>query len=372
MERIRFAERPLWRPHVERLGFGFHTIGGEPYWDETAAYRFTAAEIDGFDDLTAELQTMCLEAVGQVVASGNYDRLGLSHRACTLLEASWRRRDPALYGRFDLSYDGTSTPKLLEYNADTPTSLFEAAVIQWDWLEQVMPHADQFNSIHEKLIARWAALFSPGSRVHFTCLPENEEDRGTVDYLRDTAMQGGVIAPFLEIGDIGHDGRRFVDFQDQPISTLFKLYPWEWMMGDEFAADIGPSGLRLIEPAWKMILSNKALMVLLWEMFPGHPALLPASFSASDIQGPIVKKPLFSREGANVALMGVGGDQTVPGPYGAEGFIYQAAAPLPCIAGNYPVIGSWVIGDKPAGLGIREDLTPITTDASRFLPHYFQ
>ncbi|MFD2263216.1 glutathionylspermidine synthase family protein [Lacibacterium aquatile] len=372
MERVRFAERPMWRSRVERLGFGFHTIGGEPYWDETAAYRFTAAEIDGFDDLTAELHGMCLQIVDSIVTSGDFDRLGLSPRACALITASWRRGDPALYGRFDFSYDGRTTPKLLEYNADTPTSLFEAGVIQWDWLEQVKPRADQFNSIHEKLVARWAALFPPGARVHFTCLPDNEEDRGTIDYLRDTAMQGGCIAPFVEIADIGYDGQRFVDFEDRPIDTLFKLYPWEWMIQDAFAGNIGPSGLRLLEPAWKMILSNKALMVLLWERFPGHPALLPASFKASDISGPMVKKPLFSREGANVALMGIGGDQSVPGPYGAEGFIYQAAAPLPCIDGNYPVIGSWVIGERSAGLGIREDLSPITTDASRFLPHYFE
>lgn len=372
MERVRLAERPFWRSRVERLGFGFHTIGGEPYWDETAAYRFTQAEIDGFDDLSSELHTMCLDVVGAVVAAGRYENLGLSDRACRLIEASWNRRDPALYGRFDFSYDGQTTPKLLEYNADTPTSLFEAAVIQWDWLEQTRPHADQFNSIHEKLIARWQEIFPRGSRVHFTCLPDNEEDRGTVDYLRDTALQAGMDVPFIEIADIGHDASRFVDLTERPIEALFKLYPWEWMVADDFAADIGPSRLTLVEPAWKMILSNKALMVLLWEMFPGHPALLPAAFTPGAIDGPMVRKPLFSREGANISLIGCGGDQQVPGPYGQEGFIYQAAAPLPCIDGNYPVIGSWLIGDKAAGLGIREDLTPVTTDASRFLPHFFE
>jgi glutathionylspermidine synthase len=36
-----------------------------------------------------------------------------------------------LYGRFDLAYRGDGPPKLLEYNADTPTALFEAAVVQW-------------------------------------------------------------------------------------------------------------------------------------------------------------------------------------------------------------------------------------------------
>ena len=72
-------------------------------------------------------------------------------------------------------FDGTGPAKLLEYNADTPTSMFEAAVFQWTWLEQAIERniipkrADQFNSIHERLIEAWKKLgggTSPASRRH--------------------------------------------------------------------------------------------------------------------------------------------------------------------------------------------------------------
>ena len=57
--------------------------------------------------------------------------------------------------------------------------------------------------------------------------------------------------------------------------------------------------------------------------------------------------------------------------YGEEGFVYQGVAPLPDSTADYPVIGSWIVGDEPAGIGIREDDSPITRNSSRFVPHYF-
>lgn len=71
---------------------------------------------------------------------------------------SWNEEPPAIYGRFDLAYDGIHPPKLLEYNADTPTALLEASVVQWYWLQDVFPKDDQFNSIHEHLVAKWKEL----------------------------------------------------------------------------------------------------------------------------------------------------------------------------------------------------------------------
>ena len=39
------------------------------------------------------------------------------------------------------------TSKSFEYNADTPTSLLEAAVVQWQWLEQIEGLAHRDNLI---------------------------------------------------------------------------------------------------------------------------------------------------------------------------------------------------------------------------------
>jgi glutathionylspermidine synthase len=120
-----------------------------------------------------------------------------------------------------------------------------------------------------------------------------------------------------------------------------------------------------------MLLSNKALLVALWHLYPGHPNLLPAYFDEKSFSLEYVKKPLLAREGANVTLRAPHEDIAEPGAYGAEGFVYQGLAKLPDFGGRYPVIGSWIVGDEPAGIGIREDDSPITRNSSRFVPHYF-
>ena len=365
MRRVAIPPRPDWPARAKNLGFDFAEIDGQPYWDETAYWRFTAAQIDALDDATAELQRLCLAAADHAVRHDRHETLGIPPAAWPLVARSWRAGEPSLYGRMDLRWDGTGPPKLLEYNADTPTALYEAAVVQWDWLQTVFPGADQFNSIHERLIATWAAGW-PGT-VHFTCMAQSAEDRTTIEYLRDTAMQAGHAAPFVALADIGWDGRGFVDLDNRPIAACFKLYPWEFLVSDAFGAHLAQAGTRWIEPAWRVLLSGKGILALLWELFPGHPNLLPAFREPGRTGGPEIAKPLFAREGANIVAPG----QRTFGPYGDQPYVWQRYAELPCIDGRYPVLGSWVVGGVPCGLGIREDSTPITTDASRFVPHCF-
>lgn len=373
MRREALAPRPDWRTRCEAAGFSFHSMGGT-YWDESACYAFDAAQVDRLEEVAAGLHKLCLEAVDVVVRERRYAEFAIPEPFHEMVAQSWRAREPALYGRFDFSWDGSGEPKLLEYNADTPTALLEASVVQWHWLEEVKPAADQFNSLHEKLIARWRNLRSAGrgALLHLACLKDNEEDLGTVEYLRDCALQAGWDARQLYVEDIGWHGARFVDLEDRPIEALFKLYPWEWLLRDAFAAHLAARPCRVIEPAWKMLLSNKAILVVLWEIAYGHPNLLPAYFSAAKFGAEYVRKPLLSREGANVSLVRRIGAMREPGGYGAEGYVYQGIAPLPGFSGNYPVIGAWIVGDEPAGMGIREDTTPITRNTSRFIPHYFE
>ena len=366
--------RPAWPQEAESLGFTFHSMGGV-YWDERACYRFAAEEIDVLEAATAELHARCLEAVARVVDRADYERFRIPERFHALVERSWKDADPTLYGRFDLSWDGSGDPKMLEYNADTPTALLEASVVQWHWLQAVHPEADQFNSLHEKLIARWQALspkLPPTHRVHFAAVSESEEDQANLDYLRDTAVQAGLNALAIDIADLGWDGSRFVDLDGNRVGALFKLYPWEWLVREPFGEHLIKRALTVLEPAWKMLLSNKAILPVLWERFPGHPNLLPASFEPGRFATDFVKKPLYSREGANVTIESAGRREEAPGEYGEEGFIWQAYHELPVFEGNFTVIGSWIVGDEPAGIGLREDASAITRNTSRFVPHYFR
>jgi glutathionylspermidine synthase len=382
MQRIACLERDDWRTTADETGFDFHTIDGERYWDERAYYAFTLDEIERqIEEPTAEIDAMCLELVACAIDDEDYlRRLRIPEAFWPLISESWHRDEASLYGRLDLGFDGRGPAKLLEYNADTPTSIFEAAVFQWTWLEQaierrIIPsHADQFNSIHERLIETWKKL-GDGRHLHLTGTTENTEDAGTLAYLEDTARQAGLGTTLIDIEDIGlRDDGSFVDLEDRPIELVFKLYPWEWMFHDAFGEQLANAPTRWIEPPWKAILSNKGILPLLWEMFPGHPNLLPAYFEddpdAARLGASFVRKPLYSREGANVALIREG--VTVveqEGPYGAEGFIRQAFALLPNFSNQYPVIGSWLIDHAPCGLSIREDENPITGNSSRFLPH---
>ena len=128
--------------------------------------------------------------------------------------------------------------------------------------------------------------------------------------------------------------------------------------------------MQWIEPIWKMLFSNKGLLAILWEMYPNHELLLEAHLDGPGDMKNYVRKPLLSREGANIAVVRDGQTEYTYGEYGAEGFVYQALAPIPNLGGNYPVLGSWIIADQgPAGMGIREDRSRITGDRSRFVPH---
>ena len=385
MFRMPCQPRKGWQQLANEFGFHFHTMYGEPYWDESAYYQFTLAQIENdIEDPTAELHQMCLAVTEDVVNSEELlTRFRIPEQHWDLVRNSWQERAPSLYSRLDLVYNGKGPAKLLENNADTPTSLYESGFWQWLWLSQNVDagklalHADQFNSLQEKLVHRFReiALHYNINQLHMACCKDTVEDRGTVQYLQDCATEAGLLADFVFIEDIGlADTGVFTDLQDAPITDCFKLYPWEFMLREEFGDVLEGAQVNWIEPPWKSIISNKALLPQLWKKFEGHPNLLPAYFSdeinTNTLSGKWINKPLFSREGANVSIIEGGIENRLSdGPYGEEGYIVQAFEPLPVFEGNHTLIGSWLVDDMPAGISVREDASAITQDLSRYLPH---
>ncbi|TQS73622.1 glutathionylspermidine synthase family protein [Rhodobacteraceae bacterium] len=403
MEKITLPERPDWREKAKEVGFTFADMHGEPYWDESSAYRFSLREIEeDIEDPSSELHAMCREAVDTITKDeALMTKLGIAPLHHDLVANSWADGAPELYGRFDLAYDGTGPAKLLEYNADTPTSLYETSAFQWDWLEEQIANGvlqdgdDQFNGLHEALIARFQELFEKGTDLHFTAMADSPEDYATVESLGWAARAAGLGAHYFELQKLAlsTDGQ-FLDDKDQVIGTLFKLYPWEDLLNDEYATHIATSGCHMLEPAWKAVVSNKGILPVLWQMFEGHPNLLPAFFEADvaraldgqeagperfssvaeQFQAGYVRKPIFSREGAAVEIIRAGTtiEATAQSGYGEFPRIVQAYAPLPEFDGFHPVIGSWIVGETCAGIGIREDRARITQDLSRFKPHFIR
>ncbi|HEY4248387.1 MAG TPA: glutathionylspermidine synthase family protein [Lacunisphaera sp.] len=373
MQRHCCQPRSDWPATVENTGLTYHTHETGPYWDESVCYELTAAEVETFEAATRTLHYLCIDAAEAVIKNNWWSRLGIPVVAVPAIMRSWDRDDFSLYGRFDLAFDGKGAPKMLEYNADTPTALVEAAVTQWFWLQDTHPGADQFNSIHERLIEAWRRWSA--STVHFSSIKEHAEDEQTVLYLRDTCEQAGVVTRSVHVEDIGWDSasHRFVDMERVPLTHCFKLYPWEWMWHEEFGPHLAHDTVQFIEPTWKMLLSNKGLLPILWELFPGHPNLLPAYENAGELGSSYIRKPKLSREGANVSR--IEGGVTVEengGDYGEEGYVFQALAEPVEFDGNHPVFGVWVVDHEPAGLGIREDTRRITGNFSRFVPHFFR
>ena len=384
MRRVTVPPRPDWIEQVERLGFAFHTIDGETYWDESAAFAFTLAEIESdIEAPTEAIEELCFVFIEKALGSEEIlNKLAIPAAHWDYIRESWQRGDATLYGRFDLSFDGKGPAKLLEYNADTPTSLLESSIIQWYWLRDTHSDDDQWNSLHERLIDRWkeigpAVLSGPpgvpgGSAVYFAWTSEDDtgEEVMTIAYLQETAEQAGVPGIAIAMEDIGwhHERGRFVDLNGRDITALCKLYPWEWIVGEPFGRYVQRAAW--VEPIWKMLLSNKALLVVLWELYPGHPNLLPSFLGTPGSLTSYVRKPLLGREGASMRIVTPDGVQTATeGEYGAEGHVFQEFCPLPEFEGEHPVLGAWVVGDEAAGLGIRETSGLITDDTSSFVPH---
>ena len=392
MRRHTITPRDNWQESVERVGLTYHTLDdGSPYWDESAYWEFSAAEIDRLEAATAEIQRLALEAGDAILSRDWLGRMHIPAKAAAFIRETWQSEPPALYGRLDLAYDGRNI-KLLEYNSDTPTCLVEAAVAQWYWLEDCFPKADQFNSLHEKLVAKWKDLVSYVSQPVWFAHDGAEEDGMTIAYLQDTAHQAGLKTSALAMRQVGWDSahQRFVNPKGQAIETIFKLYPWEWLLGDAFgdnalatlnAASQKPvrGKVQWLEPIWKMMWSNKALLAILWELYPNHELLLPAYLDGPHTMQNYVRKPLVGREGAGVQVFrnwAEDGDVAKPNQWDAKaadgGFVYQGLARMAEADGKTAVFGSWLIDGEPAGMGIRESDGLITNNTSRFVPHLFR
>lgn len=337
----------------------------------------------------------------------------------------------SVYGRFDFCYNAPGIPpKVYEFNAQTPTCLVEAAWAQWQWRKQTGIGTDQWNSIWDKLVAAWRRnLAEVGKQlrydgdwdasqkptIHFAYSSGEwmGEDEITVSYLMDACLLAGynvrkvIVDNFKEWG-----GRMWVpaegvdptkdDYEDGELEHLdicFLLYPWEWVWREEWAqaifadmANVGKfnregeyvGGTVWFEAPYKMLWSNKAILALLWQLFGNDPErsryLIPTWFKGEEPTDLTdwIEKPIFAREGASIKVYRNGQLQTVTnGDYDSDNpadYIVQAFVPPPTFVNEqgqtvHAIVGSWVIDGEPAGMGVREDTTVITTTDGYFAPH---
>jgi len=392
MERIKIEKSDNYSLFTE-LDFNWANVkstNGKSYWNDEALYLFNSQEIDSIEDATNELHAMCLDFVASEIKEGDYLDYGFNQVQKQLIEESWINNHASLYGRFDFHLNPeTKELKLYEYNADTPTSLFEASIVQYEvlydsWLKKGY---DQFNSIHESLVNTFATNFNGFDTIHFSTLFDApNEDYGNLNYLLRCALESGKEVANVALEDIGyqHETNTFKDLNNDTIECLFKLYPLEYLTLDDFATHLlGNSSIRIIEPFWKLLLSNKLLMAKLWDKHKNHPNLLETYYKKNTLllKGEFIKKPLLSREGANVTKFNIkdgieyfthlsGTDFNEA--YDTSNYIMQQFVPQFKHDTHNVVIGSWVVGEAACGIGIREDYLDIIGNNSRFVPHLFK
>jgi glutathionylspermidine synthase len=377
------------------------------YIDPDIVVSVTEESTDKIEDAAKEMYRLCMKAVQKVIDDDRFAEFGIGKAQAEYIRKTWNRnklpdgttRDPGLAGRMDFCWDGKDDIKFYEFNADTYTTAYECAVVQWKVVEDLMKRGvipegmSQFNSLEEKLQDRLAHIRgmahpTHGNRLDFTCFSNNEEDLTTTNYLRYLAGQAGWETAFVDAEQMGvvrdPSSRLFGHLfgaDDRKIETLYKLVPWEHVADDKFAPYLERDNTLIIEPAWKAILSNKRLSVLLWEMFPGHPLLLPTYATPEKLGSTYVEKPIFGRVGMSIKTVidgkVAGHNEHIVGEPDYSGYprIYQQFHPLPELPGASGwrfQTGIWVVGDgQIAGMDLRRDRSLVTgSNDLRFVPHY--
>jgi glutathionylspermidine synthase len=397
MKRLEVEPRDKWQEHLlYELEFGYHTMVDETseedvaYWNEDAFYEFTSAEVDEIEKATDTCYGHYIDMVGDLIENKKLDLLQIPKWAHGLIERSWERDDRSMIGRMDFSLNNGKL-KMFEFNGDTPTSLLEASIVQWDAkvarYGEDKTKADQFNSIHESMIEAWKWLRTEQkiTECHFISFASREDISNAV-YAMKLAQEAGIKTGYLSIDEVGVDLKRgeFYGVGNESIKYLYKLWPWEYMLNEDARAVLATEkNSRVIEPIWKLAMSTKAALPLLHEYFPDSPYILKSFFTEEEAKKNLgdtyVKKPIISREGGNVTMVENGKvicQET--GDFGKEGFIYQEMAKLPDFIDSRdqftynPVIGSWLIGGEAKGMGIRESNGLITNNTSFFTPHIFR
>ncbi|EJG3308734.1 glutathionylspermidine synthase family protein [Campylobacter upsaliensis] len=377
----------LEKNYLESIGFSWHTDeDGSDYLDN----RFICVsknEANAYYEAANELYDMFIAAAQNVIDNDRFDELGIPFNLIDAIKMSWENEVHwHLYGRFDFAGGLDGKPiKLIEFNADTPTSLFESAILQWAMLKQNnLDEHLQFNSIYESLMDNFKRLITldesveefeehyRGWKILFSSVAGNKEEELTTKLLAHIAKDGGFECDFSYVDEVefGEEGifKNGVNYE-----YWFKLIPWEEIAIEEgelamFLTQIMRNQKAIIlNPAYTLLFQSKGILKILWELYPNHPLLLESSYEP--LQGKdFVRKPMFGREGANISI--VKDDvklQENIGPYGNNKMIYQQYYELNSNENEYYQAGVF-FAYEGCGLGFRKGGL-IIDNASKFVGH---
>ncbi len=339
---------PLDNGYLESIGFGWHTdLDGSRYISNELV-SITQDEAEAFYEATNELYDMYVAAAEYAINNDLFHELGIPFNLVDIIKASWENDVHwHLYGRFDLAGGVDGKPiKLIEFNADTPTSLFETAIIQWAMLKfNNLDEAAQFNDVYEALVENFKRLvtleedtsrfneYYEGWKILFSSIAGSVEDENTTRLLEAAARDAGFECDFAFVDEVSFDDENGIFWNGQNWEYWFKLIPWEMIAIDEsdlaliIKNIIKNQKAIILNPAYTLLFQSKGIMKILWDLYPNHPLLLESSFEP--LKGKKqVKKPFLAREGANVSIINSDGSIEIQndGEYANGKFLYQEFA----------------------------------------------
>jgi len=381
---------PLDTDYLESLGFTWHTDSDETSYISDELIVITEEEAEAYYEATNELYDMFVEAAEHVVENNLFHEIGIPFNLVDIIKESWENDVHwHLYGRFDLSggVDGKAI-KLLEFNADTPTALFETAIIQWAMLKKNhLEEESQFNTLYEALVNNFKRLVTleedvssfeeqyDGWSFLFTSIKGNAEEENTVKLLQHIATDAGFETEFAYIDDIEFCEEEGISYNDKNYELWFKLIPWEDIALEE--SDLAMILTNIIKnqkaiifnPAYTLLFQSKGLLKILWDLYPNHPLLLESSFKPLKGQRQ-VQKPIFGREGGSVSILDEEAQviESVEGEYENHKMLYQAYTHLPTDEKGLSYQAGVFYAYEACALGFRKG-GKILDNMSKFVGH---
>ena len=383
--------KPLTDEYLESIGFIWHTDSDNSSYVSDEIVVISEDEANAFYEATNELYDMFAEAGQYVIDNDLFHEINIPFNLVEMIKESWENDVHwHLYSRFDLAGGIDGKPiKLIEFNADTPTSLFETAIIQWAMLKaNGLDEASQFNNLYEALKDNFKRIITLdtdvekfeeyyanlGWKILFSSISSSSEDINTTKLLEHIANEAGFNTDFEFIENVQfNDDGIFKD--EEGFEFWFKLIPWENIAIEEselaliLTEIIKEKRAIIFNPAYSLMFQSKGFMKVLWDLYPNHPLLLETSFEPLENKKQVEKR-CFGREGANTKIINSDGsiDVQTDGDYEGHKAIYQEYVELPTDSMGNSYQAGVFYAYEACGLGFRRG-EKILNNMSKFVGH---
>lgn len=345
---------------------------------------FSSAEIQHLKNVTEEAYGIFVKATQRILERNELKKIGIPSFFEPCVYHSWenRSRHPFCLGRFDLSGGVDQlTTKVIEFNADTASTLPETLYWQTLQLSQAKESLQQFNNLRQDLTLKLQSLagsFDFGQPTFLGSSLGYKEDVLNVNAILDVAHQAGFDTHYLDLEKVVFsDNGIFYEVGDEyvPVDVWYKLFPWDWVFKEEpeLAKILNKIIINdqavILNPAYTTIWQNKVFMSYITEHFPNN-VIAETRTELTWEMSSYVKKPMYGRIGENITLKDGSREVSTAGDYGRQPMIYQKYYPLGKDSESYYYQPGVFYSDRPSALNVRAQNHPILTDDCEFMSHF--